>query len=80
MDNLHNDTVTHLDDEISDDDEQVVVFRLDREEYGVSIESVQEIVRVPEQLTHIPKAPSFVEGGINLRGSVLPVIDLRRRL
>jgi len=69
-----------LDDEASDDDEQVVVFRLDREEYGVPIESVQEIVRVPEELTHVPKAPSFVEGVINLRGAVLPVIDLRRRL
>jgi purine-binding chemotaxis protein CheW len=68
------------DDEISDDDEQVVVFRLDKEEFGVPIDSVQEIVRVPEELTHVPKAPAFVEGVINLRGSVLPVIDLRLRL
>ena len=68
------------DDESSDDDEQVVVFRLDKEEFGVPIESVQEIVRVPEELTHVPKAPPFVEGVINLRGAVLPVIDLRRRL
>jgi purine-binding chemotaxis protein CheW len=63
-----------------DDDEQVVVFRLDKEEFGVPIDSVQEIVRVPEQLTHVPRAPPFVEGVINLRGAVLPVIDLRRRL
>lgn len=69
-----------IDDENSDDDEQVVVFRLGKEEYGVSIDSVQEIVRVPEELTHVPKAPAFVEGVINLRGAVLPVIDLRRRL
>ena len=68
------------DDESNDDDEQVVVFRLDKEEFGVPIESVQEIVRVPEVLTHVPKAPPFVEGVINLRGAVLPVIDLRRRL
>jgi purine-binding chemotaxis protein CheW len=68
------------DDEATDDDEQVVVFRLDKEEFGVPIESVQEIVRVPEALTHVPKAPPFVEGVINLRGAVLPVIDLRRRL
>ncbi|MFN4237160.1 MAG: chemotaxis protein CheW [Vogesella sp.] len=68
-----------LDEEV-DDDEQVVVFRLAREEFGVSIDSVQEIVRVPEQLIHVPKAPACVEGVINLRGSVLPVIDLRRRL
>ncbi|MEA3639259.1 MAG: chemotaxis protein CheW [Lamprobacter sp.] len=63
-----------------DDEEQVVVFRLDKEEFGVPIASVQEIVRVPEELTHVPKAPAFVEGVINLRGSVLPVIDQRRRL
>ncbi|MBK1647582.1 chemotaxis protein CheW [Rhabdochromatium marinum] len=69
-----------LDDDSADDDEQVVVFRLNKEEFGVPIESVQEIVRVPEELTHVPKAPSFVEGVINLRGTVLPVIDLRRRL
>lgn len=68
-----------LDDEV-DDDEQVVVFRLGREEFGVPIDSVQEIVRVPEQLVHVPKAPACVEGVINLRGAVLPVVDLRRRL
>lgn len=62
-----------------DDEEQVVVFRLGREEFGVPIESVQEIVRVPEQLTHVPKSPPFVEGVINLRGTVLPVIDQRCR-
>jgi purine-binding chemotaxis protein CheW len=65
---------------VIEDDEQMVVFRLDREEFGVPIESVQEIVRVPEQLTHVPKSPDFVEGVINLRGAVLPVIDQRRRL
>lgn len=64
----------------SGDEEQVVVFRLGTEEFGVPIDSVQEIVRVPEVLTHVPKAPAAVEGVINLRGSVLPVIDLRRRL
>jgi len=64
----------------NDDEEQLVVFRLLQEEFGVPIDSVQEIVRVPEQLTQVPKAPAFVEGVINLRGSVLPVVDLRRRL
>ena len=81
MDNSKNPGYDPDNDElISDDDEQVVVFRLDKEEFGVPIDSVQEIVRVPEELTHVPKAPAFVEGVINLRGSVLPVIDLRRRL
>jgi purine-binding chemotaxis protein CheW len=64
----------------NDDDEQVVVFQLAAGEFGVPIESVQEIVRVPEALTHVPKAPDFVEGVINLRGAVLPVIDQRKRL
>ncbi|HCT99592.1 MAG TPA: chemotaxis protein CheW, partial [Methylococcaceae bacterium] len=63
-----------------EDDEQMVVFRLGSEEYGVPIESVQEILRVPDELTHVPKSPAFVEGVINLRGAVLPVIDQRRRL
>jgi len=65
---------------IGETDEQVVVFRLGKEEFGVPIESVQEIVRVPDELTHVPKAPAFVEGVINLRGVVLPVIDQRLRL
>lgn len=63
-----------------EDDEQVVVFRLGEEEFGVPIAAVHEIVRVPDKLTHVPKAPGFVEGVINLRGAVLPVIDQRRRL
>jgi purine-binding chemotaxis protein CheW len=67
-------------DDNLDDDEQVVIFRLDKEEFGAPIASVQEIVRVPEELVRVPRAPSFVEGVINLRGTVLPVIDLRQRL
>jgi purine-binding chemotaxis protein CheW len=66
-------------EEILEDEEQFVVFKLDEQEYAVPIESVQEIVRIPEGLTHVPKTPDFVEGVINLRGNVLPVIDLRKR-
>jgi len=68
------------DDQDHDTDEQVVVFHLAEGEFGVPIDAVQEIVRVAEDLTHVPKAPDFVEGVINLRGSVLPVIDQRKRL
>jgi purine-binding chemotaxis protein CheW len=57
-----------------------VVLRLEGDEFGVPIACVQEIVRLPEELVRIPQAPGFVEGVINLRGAVLPVIDLRRRL
>lgn len=61
------------------EDEQMVVFRLVREEFGVPIGLVQEIVRIPDELTRVPKAPGFIEGVINLRGTVLPVVDQRRR-
>jgi purine-binding chemotaxis protein CheW len=67
-------------DMATDDDTQVVIFRLGAEEFGVPIMSVQEIVRVPEALTRVPRTPAFVEGVINLRGTVLPVIDQRSRL
>jgi len=72
----------HIDqaDDAVDDDMQVVIFRLGAEEFGVPIMSVQEIVRVPETLTRVPRTPAFVEGVINLRGTVLPVIDQRGRL
>lgn len=66
--------------EATDDDTQVVIFRLGAEEFAVPIMSVQEIVRVPEVLTRVPKTPRFIEGVINLRGTVLPVIDQRTRL
>lgn len=69
-----------VDEDSTDDEGQVVVFKLGGEEFGVNIHSVQEIVRVPEQLTHIPQSPEFLEGVINLRGSVLPVVDQRRRM
>jgi purine-binding chemotaxis protein CheW len=76
----HHQNEDHIEENGADDEEQLVVFRLGQEEFGVPIDSVQEIVRVPEALTRVPQAPGFVEGVINLRGAVLPVIDLRRRL
>jgi purine-binding chemotaxis protein CheW len=56
-----------------------VVFRLGDEEFGLPISAVDEVARVPEQLTRVPKMPAFLEGVINLRGEVLPVVDQRRR-
>jgi purine-binding chemotaxis protein CheW len=64
---------------VIDDEEQFVVFRLMNEEYGVPIASVQEIVRVPDELTRVPRTSDLIEGVINLRGVVLPVVDQRRR-
>ena len=60
-------------------DEQFIVFRLGDQEYGLPIASVDEIARPPERLARIPKAPAFVDGVMNLRGVVVPVIDLRKR-
>ncbi|ACM21513.1 scaffold protein CheW associated with MCPs of classes 40H and 40+24H [Geotalea daltonii FRC-32] len=57
---------------------QMVTFALEREEYGVEVLSVREIIRMPE-LTKMPNAPHYVEGVINLRGTVIPVISLRKR-
>lgn len=64
---------------IPDDEEQFVVFMLAKEEYAVPIDCVQEIVRVPEELTKVPCSPKFIEGVVNLRGTVLPIIDQRTR-
>lgn len=58
---------------------QIVVFAIGKEFYGLPIDAVQEIVRVPE-VTTVPDAPSFFEGVINLRGKIVPVVDLRARL
>ncbi len=57
---------------------QLVTFSLGSEEYAVDILKVQEINRMKE-ITRIPNAPSYVEGVINLRGKVMPVIDLRKK-
>lgn len=57
---------------------QIVVFELGSEYYGVNIAGVQSIIKL-QPITQLPHAPGFVEGVTNLRGNVLPVIDLRKR-
>lgn len=59
-------------------EEQLVTFSLGIEEFGVDIMRVQEIIRIPP-ITRVPKAPAYVEGVINLRGNVIPVVNLRQR-
>lgn len=59
-------------------DQQVVVFELGSEEYAVNISSVESIIKM-QAITKMPHAPSYIEGVTNLRGKVLPVVDLRRR-
>lgn len=57
---------------------QLVTFGIGEEEFGIDILKVQEIIRIMD-ITKVPNAPPYVEGVINLRGKVIPVIDLRSR-
>jgi len=57
---------------------QIVVFELGEERYGLDIATVYEIIR-HQPITAVPQAPAFVEGVINLRGRIIPVVDLRER-
>ncbi len=57
---------------------QLVVFNLAGERYGVDIGSVREIIRMQE-ITKVPRTQEFVQGVINLRGHVIPIVDLRKR-
>ncbi len=60
-------------------DEQFIIFRLGDQDYGIPIAAVSEIARSPEHITRLPKSPAFIDGVMNLRGSVVPIVDLRRR-
>jgi purine-binding chemotaxis protein CheW len=62
----------------SADEIQLVVFELGEERYGLDIATVYEIIR-HQPITAVPQAPAFVEGVINLRGRIIPVVDLRDR-
>lgn len=57
---------------------QYLTFRIDREVYGIDVVNAREVIEVTS-LTPMPKAPAWIRGVVNLRGSVLPVLDLRRR-
>lgn len=58
--------------------QQLVSFKLGNEEFGVDIIKVQEIMRLQE-ITQVPQMPGFVEGVINLRGNVIPIVNLRKK-
>ncbi len=64
---------------MSTEEIQLVTFRLGTEEYGINIMQVQEIIRLPG-IVWVPKTRSFMEGVINLREQVIPVVDLAKRL
>ena len=67
-----------IDDTDSLDILQLVSFKLDDIEYGIDILSVHEILRIPE-ITRLPNTPEYIKGVINLRGNVIPVVDIRLR-
>jgi purine-binding chemotaxis protein CheW len=57
---------------------QYVTFRVGSEEYGLDINAIAEVIR-PLKITPLPRMPQFVEGVVNLRGTIIPVVDLRKR-
>ncbi len=64
---------------VAEASEHLVTFFLAGEEYGVDVRTVQEIIRAGE-ITPVPRAPSHIKGVINLRGRIIPVVDLRAKL
>ncbi len=63
---------------VVDDTVQLVTFQVGGEEYGLDINSITEVVR-PHKITALPRMPRFIEGVINLRGAIIPIVDLRKR-
>lgn len=61
------------------DERQILVFTMMKEELGLDISCVREVLR-PQEIHPLPQAPDFIEGLINLRGRIIAVIDLRKRL
>jgi purine-binding chemotaxis protein CheW len=77
----HRSQATSIAPEQADSREELIflVFRLGNDEFGLPIDAVVEVAQVPPQVTRVPKTPKFLEGVVNLRGEVLPVVDQRRR-
>lgn len=65
--------------EVSEREEQLVAFNLANEIYGVDIFLINEIIRMRE-ITQIPRTSPDIEGVVNLRGKIVPILDLRKRL
>ena len=71
-------TGTEYVEEASTEEIQLITFNVGREEFGITIDHVREINRL-DKITSIPRAPAFIKGIMNLRGNVIPIIDLRER-
>ncbi|PIE54789.1 MAG: chemotaxis protein CheW [Dethiosulfovibrio peptidovorans] len=58
----------------------ILVFGLNEENFGLDVRDIREIVRVPPVITRVPNAPSYIKGVINLRGTIVPVLDISIRI
>ena len=63
---------------VVEDTVQMVTFQVGAEEYGLDITAITEVIR-PLKITALPRMPEFVEGVVNLRGAIIPIVDLRKR-
>jgi len=64
---------------VSTDRKQFLVFKLDTEDYGIDINKITTIIEKDMIIARVPDTPEFVKGVINLRGEIIPVIELRKR-
>lgn len=76
---VRSDNAKTLDVMARDATEQVVVFDVGGESYGVAVGAVREVLRVPETMARLPRSPDLIVGAIDVRGTVLAVVDQRRR-
>lgn len=78
MENIAQETLSHEAEDMRNDENKYLTFILAQESYGLDILKVQEI-RGWTNVTQIPNAPAYIRGVINLRGEIVPILDLRRR-
>ena len=76
---VRNETPSGAADSTQRAEQTFLVFRLGKDEFGLPIDAVDEVGEVPQKIARLPKTPKFLEGVVNLRGDVLPVVDQRRR-
>ena len=76
--NLAQDELLGVDDEEDTQKNKYLTFHVGTEDYGIEIENVTEIIRM-QKIADLPNVPDYVQGVINLRGKVIPVVDMRKK-
>jgi len=77
----HDTEINEFEMQIDEAEKQYVVFQLENQEYGIEIKQVHEIDRLKEiVISPVPKTPDYVQGIINLRGEIVPIVDLRKKM